>query len=362
MLTSLDILNLFGRVGFFLSFIHSALTKSSLSLLVAMSGVEAIFGVAAGAAGFISLALQLGESAAKLERISNTARNAPQIISRLVFNLTTMAMALEQVEQHRQCKPDGGVVLDRCITECRRSTVDIQQLVDKMEAYMARYGRMGKLYTAFRERDVKELLINLEGAKSALELAYTMYLAEERRHRDQEHLMLLNSMKAQVLAGNSGIQQLTLRSQSSTTLQQPQTTASRTGQKKAVQTLWASNRNIDNPAMLNDSEDIEYDERSLTVKPFKRKNNKTRIRVSFCLPTWLCSRIWELANADSQCHWNMHLATYNIVPDDSPIFRYCKRGDVANVQRLIESGGASPLDVTHNGGETLIEVSLQDQC
>jgi hypothetical protein len=72
----------------------------------------------------------------------------------------------------------------------------------------------GKLYTVYKEREVKELFEDLERAKSSLELAYMIYLASEQRRRDQTHSdtlalhnTLLNSLQAQVLAGNADISQ-----------------------------------------------------------------------------------------------------------------------------------------------------------
>lgn len=161
-----------------------------------MSGAEAIFGVVSGGAGLASLAIQLGDCAVKLKRVYYAAKSAPRTIERLIFGLETMAMALSELEQHRQRHIHDGALLFRCITECQHSTTDIQRLVDKMERYMTSYGKVGRMYTVFHERDVKELLDELERAKSSLELAYMMYLAAEQRRREQEHGILLNDLQA----------------------------------------------------------------------------------------------------------------------------------------------------------------------
>jgi hypothetical protein len=108
-----------------------------------MSGAEAIFGVISGGAGLLSLGIQLSESAVKLKRIFYAAKNAPQTISRHVFSLETMALALQELEQHRRHDAHSGALLARCIMGCRESTFQIQQLVDKMEHYMTAYDRVG---------------------------------------------------------------------------------------------------------------------------------------------------------------------------------------------------------------------------
>src|ERR1700733_3778642 len=153
-----------------------------------MSGVEAILGMAASGAGLVSLGIQLGESAVKLRRIYHAAKDAPRTVSRLVFGLETMAMALQELELHRQQNSHSGALLARCITECQQSTAEIQHLVDQVDGHLAKHARIsGKVYAAFKERDMKELLDDLEKAKSSLELAYMMYLAEEQRRRDRPH-------------------------------------------------------------------------------------------------------------------------------------------------------------------------------
>jgi hypothetical protein len=180
-----------------------------------MSGAEAIFGVISGGAGLLSLGIQLSESAVKLKRIFYAAKNAPQTISRHVFSLETMALALQELEQHRRHDAHSGALLARCIMAYRESTFQIQQLLDKMEHYMTAYDRVGgKLYTVYKDREVKELFEDVERAKSSLELAYMIYLAAEQRRRDQthrdtlaQHNTLLSGLQAQVLTGNADISQ-----------------------------------------------------------------------------------------------------------------------------------------------------------
>jgi hypothetical protein len=337
-----------------------------------MSGVEAIFGMAASGAGLVSLGIQLGESAVKLRRIYHVAKDAPRTVSRLVFGLETMAMALRGLEQHRQQNSHSGALLARCITECQQSTAEIQRLVDKVDGHLAKHVRIsGKVYAAFKERDMKELLDDLEKAKSSLELAYMMYLAEEQRRRDQAHGntlslhgTLLRGLQAQVSAGNASIsQQLTLLTQFSTSQQQPYMCISETQTTTANELMSARSHDFDTAEKSDGLERVSQCNRSLPVKQVKRKNGKTRFRASFRLPTWLCRRVWEFTVTHAQCSWSMHLRTYNIAPDNSLIFHYCHAGDLAKVRRLIESGEATPLDVVmlneDEGGSwwTLLEVS-----
>lgn len=140
-----------------------------------MSGIEAVVGVVASGAGLLSLAIQIGDSAKKLKAFCSAVKNAPETLNDLVFDLETMALSLQQLEKHRQLDSHDVALLDRCIDRCRKCTAKIQVLVDKMEQYVGRSVKAGKLYTAFKERDIQVMLVGLDQTKSSLMLAYTAY-------------------------------------------------------------------------------------------------------------------------------------------------------------------------------------------
>ncbi|EXJ67537.1 uncharacterized protein A1O5_09550 [Cladophialophora psammophila CBS 110553] len=314
-----------------------------------MSGIEAVFGVVTGAAGLVSLSIELGRCAVRLGRIYRTAREAPRIIETLVFDLETMAICLRDLEQHRLHDTHSGVLLARCITSSQQRTAEIVRLVDKMERYMADHVSVkGKLYTAFKERNVKELLDDLEKAKSSLMLAFSMYCSAEQRQRAQEHSNLLSDIQAQLLTIHSPPQSQMLISSIGTTV--------------ASGSAWTATQQMHNTQTLS----VQVDEQNkpdthCTVGPGKRKNNKTRFLISLRFPTQLCSRVWNFAFTRAQCGWDIQLRTYNVVPFHSRIFRCCRNGDLAGVQRLITGGKGTPLDVYDRGGNrwgTLLEVEV----
>ena len=135
-----------------------------------MSGFEAVLGVVSAGAGLVSLSIQLGESAMKLKRIYHAAKDAPATIQTLLLDLETMALALEQLEHHRQHDGHHEKLMTRCMGRCQQCTQDVQQVVDKLEQSLMKHSRLrGRLYSAFKERDVKDLLEDLERAKSSLQ-------------------------------------------------------------------------------------------------------------------------------------------------------------------------------------------------
>jgi hypothetical protein len=137
-----------------------------------MSGPEALLGVAAGAAGLLSLAIQLGKSAQQLEAYYYRYKDAPEDLRKVILDLQTMVHGLELLERHRQQEHHDFSLLDRCIYRCRECTTRIRLTTDKIGGYLCRSPRLGKVYGVFKEPEIRKLLDELEQAKSSLLLAF----------------------------------------------------------------------------------------------------------------------------------------------------------------------------------------------
>ncbi|KAH6646066.1 hypothetical protein BKA67DRAFT_663932 [Truncatella angustata] len=324
-----------------------------------MSGIEAIVGLVAGGAGLLSLAIQLGESAMKLKKACGIVKDAPKTVSKLTFSLETMAIALQQLEEQRQHSMRSGVILARCIMECQSCTAEIQALVDKMVDRLTRHGRIGgKVYVAFKDTQMTELLHEVERTKSSLELAYMMYLAEEQRQRDMERSVQLNTFQDLLSQGRQKLPEETMVPASSGgpnllsnwSLVSVAPNEPRVDQNTSDLIRWDS-RHPYSP---------KYNQLDPIIRHRKRRNSKTHLQAGLKFPTWLCSQVWHLAVTRSQDRWSMHLRTVNVVPLNSPIFRYCHSGNLEAVRQLIEGGKATPLDVGHVSNRqrdlTLLEV------
>ena len=330
-----------------------------------MSGFEAVFGAVSAGAGLLALSIQLGESAMKLKRLYQAAKDASSTIERLLFDLETMSLALGQLEQHRRHDTHSEAPITRCITQCQQCVQDVQQLVDNLERCLTKHARLrGRVYAAFKERDVKELLDDLERAKSSLNLAYTMYMGIEQQRRHQEHRIMLSSIQDQVTLGSANIsQQLTLLKPSSKPSPQRLLNVPKRHPDQGNERLLTA---TSEPYTMSTAGAHNHSERcngsSLTAIA-KRNNGRLRLRAQFGFPAWLSSRVWDVALVGAQSGWNIQIRTYHLVPHDSPIFKYCEAGYLPGVRRLIESGKASPLDVVTSdfvmhGHHTLLEVSL----
>lgn len=172
-----------------------------------MSGVEAIFGVVTGGAGLVSLGLQLADSAKRLKKMYHTLKDAPKSLQELSFDLETMALSLDLLDQQRQRQGQNCTesIFLRCLATCQQRTQEIQQLVDSMTRRMESRARLrGKLYFAFKDQDVADLFGRLEKAKSSLQMAYAMYQSEVTHDlvaRQEKMLLgLQTSLVAQAVA------------------------------------------------------------------------------------------------------------------------------------------------------------------
>lgn len=134
-----------------------------------------IFGAVASGAGLISLATQLLESSQKLKSFYNASKDAPQTIADLSFELETMSMSLRQLVVHRQADLSSDTLLGRCATTCSRMTTKIQAAVVKMEQLLHKSRGMGRMYSTFKEPEIRKLLEELEHAKSSMLFAYMSY-------------------------------------------------------------------------------------------------------------------------------------------------------------------------------------------
>jgi hypothetical protein len=287
--------------------------------MLAMSGIETVFGLAASGAGLLSLGIQLGESAMKLKRIYHRLQNAPKSISQLIFSLETMAIALHQLEEQRQRRICDSTILARCIVECQMYIAEIKVLVDKMADRLARRVNLGgRFYATYKNGDVQQLLGDLDRAKGSLVLVYSMYLAEEQGRRHLEWGFQLNNLQVLVNQRNeSPSESIGLcRNLSDAVLLTAEPTAASQTTVLGLTT-----------AIAAQSQHDVVQERHL-----RKKRGRTHFQARFVLPSWLCRQVWHLAVTKTQDCWSMYLRTYNHVPGSAQVTRHCVSGNIEKLR------------------------------
>lgn len=134
-----------------------------------------VFTAVASGAGLVSLSIQLIDSAQKLKRLFNASKDAPATVADLCFELKTMSLSLRQLNSHRNADISGDELLGRCFTTCTRMVKKIEVTVTKIEYLVQKRHVGGRLYMAFKEPEIQDLLNEMERAKSSMSFAYMSY-------------------------------------------------------------------------------------------------------------------------------------------------------------------------------------------
>ena len=134
-----------------------------------------VFAAVASGAGLVSLSIQLIDSAQKLKKLFNASKDAPTTVVDLCFELETMALSLRQLNSHRNANNTGDELLSRCFTTCTRMVTKIELTVTKIERLIQRCNVGGRLYMAFKDPEIHDLLEDLERSKSSMSFAFMSY-------------------------------------------------------------------------------------------------------------------------------------------------------------------------------------------
>jgi hypothetical protein len=90
--------------------------------------------------------------------------------------------------------------------------------------------------------------------------------------------------------------------------------------------------------------------------PFHSKRHMN-LKARFRTPNWLfgVSHAIEIYESRANAGWAFNIQVYNVVPLESPIFNFAKKGDISGMKELFRTGQASPFD-RNLYGRTLLDV------
>lgn len=307
-----------------------------------------IFGAAASGAGLLSLAIQLGDCAVKLKSFYEEVEKAPKSLNWLSREIKTLALLLKQIDGARfENDLVDTDVLAQSIELCTECTEEIVEATNKLESIMRKYRAAGRVYSAFRLRDVTDLCANLERAKSSLVLAFQVFdhrsqvtlLSASRDLAMQHSLLLLKHSEAlaDVKADTTALKEMALSD----------------SKKSGAQIGPSEFVGRKTSAVRSHFEFVEASSSGCSsialVGQRSRTSNRQRTLCRFRLPRWFSLIVWEMSVLHSQGRWDLCLQSVNMRPHDSPIMDYFVLGNIAGVKRIFEEGLASPSDVFGNG-------------
>lgn len=134
-----------------------------------------IFGAVTGGFSLLSLALQLGESALKLNSICERVKDARTLLTDLSHDLETISLTMHELERHRLREKHDAALLQRCAVRCKEKADRIAALVTKLQERINRSRVIGKAAVALKRAEIEGLLGELEETKSSIILALHMY-------------------------------------------------------------------------------------------------------------------------------------------------------------------------------------------
>jgi hypothetical protein len=266
-----------------------------------------ILGVAAGAIGVVSLSIQLAESLHNVKSFYESVKNAPPQVAELIEEIEIMQDILGDLETGSQgISVASTPTMRRCMKVADGATKRFTAFATELQTRIKKSKYRGGTKFALNRDDIKQMLDQLERTKSSLNLAYSLY---QQATAEDRHAALI-----QAVSSSQG-----------TTMQTAQTVkVSLPAQDIAMQ--WHAGRQVSRCQLV-------------TGKPVFKMTT----------PEWLSSTICQLEVRRSIVGLYVFMRTYGIVPRNSPVFEACDRGDVECMQRLFDSGLASPFDKDGDG-------------
>lgn len=99
----------------------------------------------------------------------------------LSFELTTLSKHILQLQRLKDQQNQAGdaeceELLDRCLHDCARMSAKINTAVKKIEQSLQKSSFVGRVYTAFKEPEIRKILAEIEQAKTHMILAHLQYI------------------------------------------------------------------------------------------------------------------------------------------------------------------------------------------
>jgi hypothetical protein len=135
------------------------------------------FGIAAGAVGIASLAIQLTESAANIKRFYHLIKEAPQTLKDIADEIETYGLVLKLLDRDQQaCHCVEETILKRCVVQCTRAVGRVRAVTDSFEQAIQASKLKGQLRTAFKRSELQRVCDELKDARTSLALAHSLYV------------------------------------------------------------------------------------------------------------------------------------------------------------------------------------------
>ncbi|KAK5679982.1 hypothetical protein LTS10_007930 [Elasticomyces elasticus] len=286
------------------------------------------FALAAGVAGFVSLTVQLGQGLLKLRELHKRLQDAPATLDHAI--LTVMAIDIQiqslRARSTSSCMTSESNMLEMAVELCHGKVRRINNVIDSIEAGWKRSERFGRLKVTMKEREMRELLQQLEQLQMVLLTAVQLF---DGANRQAEHLATIKALEDITLS---------LEYERS---QRPH--------NAVVLASCDSNRPVQSRRSVQDEAEARSSGALLA-----RLNRPAKTSPTLRIRPWLLNVAYSVTAVRAACGWDIVLRTHAVVEWGADILQACEAGNLAKVQQLFAEGRANPTDQSPYG-ESLLD-------
>ncbi|KAH7276085.1 hypothetical protein B0J15DRAFT_531541 [Fusarium solani] len=322
-------------------------------------------GVVSSIIAIVGVAGKLGTSTFKLKRLWDEVQDVPTSIQRCIEQLEILAPAIQEMESEFERTREmvrNDTAAKRSLEYSQKAMGTLEALVKDMEQQIASVRKSKKFLTQLKVRLKKDVLEEhqqqLQFALQLVSLSQQTYLIAVTRAQPSIIMTEWRNLQEQERVAQSALGKCPEENEGSA----PGATAvaeipSNNG-VPGYRNWWPTIKSMPwrEPGLLGSFAYRVEEEESEGCTHLVRRNVQVH-QARLQLPRWILQKTWDFQFYRSYDGWKFQLKSWNVRPNDSPIFRYVEEGHTDLMLEAFNRNEASLYDVNEKG-LTLIEVSM----
>ncbi|KAH8804555.1 hypothetical protein F5884DRAFT_901718 [Xylogone sp. PMI_703] len=312
-----------------------------------------VFGVVTGAAGLVSLAVQTAEKIKSAKDFLDRVREAPQEVKLVRDEVEALTYVLDDIQfrlnNQNTYSPGNTLAVEHSLRLCRTAGEQLEVLARKLHENIIRRKRTGKAKAALKEDDLSKFRSRLRDAKSTLSLANQCYYAAINENYHMAQMRSLGELQNAQIQIFSAIESSKITtSQVSNRPQLPHR------EDNALETM-------------ESTDDVIFNTREASLKRANAGSLTSHAVYHYLFgttvayvrpPLWLLRRQYMIRARKSYSGWDFSPRSYVVIPYLNPVFDICRGGRVNDLQKMLQSGSATPFSCDEFG-ETLLHCAAR---
>ena len=266
-----------------------------------------------------------------------------------------MSLSLHRLDSNRNANITGDELLGRCFTTRTRMVMKVEVTVSKIERHIQRFHVGGRLYMAFKDPEIRDLLDELERAKSSMSFAcmsYCQYVIFAEGTLNIDKYIALSSWSLNEAARNAVL--LTSQNDALSSHILRLHSHKDTVQNGNVMTL---DHLTVSKCKDGSQDEVPCSSQALEVRKPHNQKRRPLHKIRIALPRYFTDCVWEFGLQESGNGWVVQRHPINERPPDSFVFYVVRSGSVPAVRALFKSGSLLMQDQAARSEYGLIRVS-----